>query len=192
MPNIKEIKETILAREIPQDVIAQFNFPQIKGNPPEEVIAFINQMEQLLTKEQCLSVMAEQGCRKTGVTDKEHREFGQIHEGKSIEEKLVLLNENGPYKSVLKRLNDDGTLTMAWGYGEEGNYRCLCKKISRLQKGRQQPVDIPLSFCGCCAGHIRYHNENALGVKLRLREIVSSPLISDGKKHCEFIFEIVG
>ena len=190
MPNLKEIKQTIL-REMPPEEAARFDFPKIKGNPPEEVIAFINQMEQLLTKEQCLSIMAEQGCGKSGVTDKEHREFGHAHKGKSIAEKLALLKENGPHKGVLKKLNEDGTLTIAWGYGEEGTYRCICRKICRLQKEKQQKVDIPFSFCGCCGGHIRHHNENALGVKLRLKEIVSSPLISDGKQRCEFLFEIV-
>ena len=80
MPNIKEIKKAILASEIPSDIVEQLVFPKVKGNPPEEVIAFINQMERLLTKEQCLSIMAEQGCGKEGITDREHREFGQLNE----------------------------------------------------------------------------------------------------------------
>jgi hypothetical protein len=155
----------------------------------DEIIAM--GMEGLLSKEQCLSIMSEQGCGKKGVTDKEHQEFGRIHEGKPLDVKLELMKENGPHKGLFRKINDDGTLTIAWGYGEEGNYRCICRKISRLQKDKPQPVDVPFSFCGCCGGHIRFHNENALGVKLRLKEIVSSPLITGGEKRCEFTFEII-
>ena len=104
MPNLKEIKQTILQEMSPEEV-ARLDFPKIKGNPPEAVVAFINQMEQLLTKEQCLLIMAEQGCGRSGVTDKEHREFGHIHKGKSVAEKLDLMKENGPHKGLLKRLN---------------------------------------------------------------------------------------
>jgi hypothetical protein len=190
MPNLKDIKKTILESEIPREVIDKINFPKIKGNPPEEVVAFLGHMEQVLTKEQCLSVMAEQGCGKSGVTDIEHRKFGQRYEGKPIEERLALLKENGPHKGLHRKINDDGTLTIAWGYGEEGNYRCICRKICRLQKSSPQPVNVPFSFCGCCGGHIRYHSENALGVKLQLKEIVSSPLITEGEKRCEFLYEI--
>jgi len=38
---------------------------------------------------------------------------------------------------------------------------------------------------------VRYSHEFALGVKLRLKEIVSSKANSDGEKRCEFLFEIV-
>ncbi|MCL2835981.1 MAG: hypothetical protein FWE00_04535 [Defluviitaleaceae bacterium] len=189
MPNLKEIIKTIQDK-MPPDTVARFDFPKTKGSPPEEVTAFLRQMESLLSKEQCLAVMTEQGCAKSGATDKEHREFGQMHEGKPIEEKLALLRENGPHKGLDKKINGDGTLTIAWAYGEEGNYRCICRKISRLLK-ENPSVEVPSSFCGCCGGHIRYHNEHALGVKLKLKEIVSSPLITGGEKRCEFLFEIL-
>ena len=40
-------------------------------------------------------------------------------------------------------------------------------------------------------GHIRHHYQNILGVKLRLKEIVSSPISSNNKKRCEFLFDIL-
>jgi len=38
---------------------------------------------------------------------------------------------------------------------------------------------------------VKYTHEFALGVKLRLKEVVSSKANSDGEKPCEFIFEII-
>ena len=103
MPNIKEIKDTILTSDIPSDVIAKFDFPKVKGNPPGEVVALISRMEQLLTPEQCLSVMAEQGCSKTGVVNEMYTEFGCSHADKPFDVKLALMKESGPHRYKSKR-----------------------------------------------------------------------------------------
>ena len=50
--------------------------------------------------------------------------------------------------------------------------------------------EVPLTFCGCCGGHIRNNYQKSLGVKLRLKEIVSSSSSSNGKKRCEFLYEV--
>lgn len=65
MPNLlKQIPETMRKQKIPDEIIAKFDFPEVGG--AEEVMALINQMDKLLTHEQCLAVMQEQGCCKTG------------------------------------------------------------------------------------------------------------------------------
>ena len=64
--------------------------------------------------------------------------------------------------------------------------------MSELNASQSIACHLNPDFCGCCAGHVRYSYQRALGVELRLKEIVSSPLDSDGKNHCEFPFEIVG
>jgi len=51
--------------------------------------------------------------------------------------------------------------------------------------------NIPLSYCGCCGGHVRFTHQYALGVRLRLMEIVSSFVNSDGEMPCEFLFDII-
>ena len=152
----------------------------------EQVIPFINQMDKLLSPEQCLSIMERQGCCKTGKSDIANRNFGLEHVGKSIEEKIKLLSKAEIPYSVPCELNKNGTLTVFWGSGEEGNYKCVCYGIKKLSES----VKIPQTYCGCCGGHVRYHLQNALGVNLRLKEIVSSAKDSNGKNRCEFLFEI--
>ena len=66
MPDVKSIKKTMQEKGIPTEIMAQINFPASKGNGPAEVLLLIEQMDNLFTKEQNLSVMSEQGCHKTG------------------------------------------------------------------------------------------------------------------------------
>jgi hypothetical protein len=85
------------------------------------------------------------------------------------------------------RLNEDGTLTFVMGLdSKKGNWSCPCHPMKMLK-----PYDFPLTYCGCCAAHVKYTHEFALDVKLRLKEIVSSKANSDGEKPCEFIFETI-
>ena len=171
---------------MPEEIIQQLPMPRIKKATPEEIVAFINRMEKLLTKEQCVSIMQEQGCCKTGMGPKAHRAFGQANAGKTLGEKVALLNEaKMPHKAPC-RLNRDGTLSVYWGTGGGDKRSCPCGIIRKLP----EDYDIPLTFCGCCGGHIRSNYQKSLGVKLRLKEILSSSSSSGGKKRCEFLYEI--
>ena len=64
MPGMKKIKETMLKQAIPEKIMEQFDFTEAKGYHPEPVLALIEKMDELLTKEQCLAIMEEQGCCK--------------------------------------------------------------------------------------------------------------------------------
>jgi len=61
-------------------------------------------------------------------------------------------------------------------------------KVSDLA-GAENDRDMPLSYCFCCAGSYRRHLQLRLGVELKTREIVSSPINSGGEKPCVIIFE---
>lgn len=180
--NIFEIKQTMLNKGIPAEVIGKFVFPETEDETPEEKVAFANQMDKLLTKEQILSVMEEQGCNKD-----EHSEIWLKLQGKPIEERIRILNAMGINEYPLSRLNNDGTLSVYWNFEENGKYKCVCSIINNLS----EPVTVSLTYCGCCSGHVKYHSENSLSVKLRLIETVSSPINSDGEKCCEHRFEII-
>lgn len=181
--NILEIKKTMLDKGIPTEVIKQFVFPETEDESPEEKIAFVNQMDNILSKEQILSIMEEQGCNKNEPT----AEFMLRHKDKPIEERIKILNAMGINEYARSRLNDDGSLSIFWDFEENGKYRCVCSTINKLSK----PTTISLTYCGCCSGHVKYHFENSLGVKLRLIETVSSPINSNGEKQCEHLFEII-
>ena len=190
MPNVKSIKKTMIEK-LPPEIIAKFDFPKSQGNQPEEVISLISQMDKLLSKEQCLLIMQEQGCCKTGSGAEAHREFGLKYKDKTVQEKIDLFDDLNTNHKAPCRLNDDGTLSIYWGAGEKGNYKCVCRLVSRLQKENPVTVNISKTFCGCCGGHIRHNYQNSLGVKLRLIDVVSSPISSNGKNHCELLYEII-
>ena len=186
MPNlIKQIPQTMRKKQIPEEIVTQFEFSETGGS--EEVMNLVNQMDRLLTNEQCLSVMQEQGCCKTGAGPKAHLAFGKEHFDKPLLEKVRLLNEE---KDMLHkapcRLNDNGTLTVYWGAENMKRRSCPCGFTKKLPDS----FEVPITFCGCCGGHIRNNYQKSLGVKLRLIEIVSSSSSSNGKKRCEFQFEV--
>ena len=190
MPNINKIKEAIQGLDISDEILSQFDcFTFVKGACPEPVIALIDKMDELLTNEQILAVMEKQGCCKSGWRDKECKAFGKKYSDMPIEEKLTLI-PNIPHFSA-PRLNEDGTITITFNEYQNGVHTgkttCSCGLIKKLK----QPFSVSPTFCGCCAGHVLYHHQNALGVKLRLKEINSSPLNTNGEKPCEFTFEIV-
>ena len=103
MPNlIKQIPETMRKQGIPDEIMGQINFPETTQS--EDVMALINQMDKLLTKEQRLAVMEQQGCCKTGIGPKAHSEFGKKNAGKALAEKISLLNEaKMPHKGATNK-----------------------------------------------------------------------------------------
>ncbi len=187
MPNLmKTIKQTMIKTGIPDETINEFHFIEA-GAKSEEVMELINQMDSTLSKEQCLNIMEEQGCCKSGIGPAAHRAFGQAHIDKTLTEKVKLLNEaQMPHKAPC-HLNDDGTLTVYWGSENLKSKSCPCGYIKKLPDS----YEVPQTFCGCCGGHIRNNYQKSLGVKLHLIDIVSSSSSSGGKKRCEFLFEVV-
>ncbi len=187
MPNANKIRQTMLALDIPGDIMAQFDFTQEKGNRPEPLLALVARMDELLTSEQRLAVMEQQGCCKTGSAPAAHRAFGRANADKTLEEKIALLPRLNSGHKAPCHLNPDGTLSVYWGFGEPGNYRCVCSAIKKLPENTL----VSPTYCACCGGHIRHNYQLSLGVRLRLISVVSSPISTGGHKRCEFMYEII-
>ena len=187
MPNPKILIETI-KKIVPEVIAEQFDFHESEQSYIKQRLLIVEQMDKLLSTEQRLAVMERQGCCITGKPAAAHRDFGKRYADKTIEEKLDLYKElDTPHKAPC-RLNDDGTLSVFWEFKQDGRLRCVCGNIKKLP----QPVDISLTYCGCCGGHVRQNLQKALGTKLKLKEIVSSPISSQGRNRCEFLYEIIG
>lgn len=188
MPTLKKIRDTMLKQKINNEIMEQIDF-EADCNNPFNIISLIDKMDKLLTKEQCLSIMEKQGCCKTGQRDKDCKAFALEHADKTLLEKLALIPSIQYMMSPC--LNGDGTITVTFGGYQngvhEGNTTCSCGSIKKLK----QPFSVSPTYCGCCAGHFLYHYQNALGVKLKLKEIISSPLNTNGEKPCEFTFEVL-
>jgi hypothetical protein len=185
MPNLlRQIPETMRKLGIPEETAAQFVIPSDYSS--EAVIGLAVQMDRFLTEEQRLAVMQEQGCCKTGNPAAPHKAFGKEHAGKTLAEKVDLLNKADIVHKSPSRLNTDGPLSVFWGEDGLQTRDCPCGVIKKLPAG----TAVPKTFCGCCGGHIRANYQRSLGVKLRLKEIVSSSSSSNGRKRCEFLFEV--
>lgn len=189
MPTLKKIRDTMRKQKISCEIMEQMDF-EADCNDPYNIIRLIDKMDELLSKEECLSIMEKQGCCKGGQRDKDCKAFAVEHRDKPFSEKLKLISTI-PYM-MSPCLNDDGTFTISFGGYQNGVHRgrntCSCGSIKKLK----EPFLVSPTYCGCCAGHFLYHYENALGVKLRLKEITSSPLNTKGEKPCEFVFEVIG
>ena len=190
MPKVNEIKKTMKEQGIPAEQMTQIEFPKPKGNQPEEVLSLINQIDELLTVEQRLAVMEEQGCCKDEKVTAPFLAFATKYADKTVEEKSSLFEEIKSGHKPSHRLNPDGTLLIYWDGWDYEKSTCVCRVIKRLYKNRGSSFNVSKTFCGCCAGHVRNTFQCALDVKLHLKEIVSSPISSDGKEQCEFLFYI--
>jgi len=184
--NIKEIKRTMLDKGIPAEIMERFIFPETEEETPKQKVAFAEQMDNLLSKDQIFSVMAEQGCAKYA-HEPHFSELMSKLNGKTIMERIELLNATKMNEQPRHKLNDDGTLSIFWYYKTNGKYICCCPTIHQLPES----TAVSLTYCGCCSGSVKYHSEIFLGVKLHLLEIVSSPISSNGEKYCEHLFEII-
>ena len=139
-------------------------------------------MDKLLSKEQILTVMEEQGCNKYEHTAESMSKF----QGKTIQERVEIINAQWQEHELYCKLDSDGTLSVLWGYKDKDKYVCICPCLKKMAKPAAS-----ITYCGCCSGHIKHHFEQDLGVKLRLLETVSSPLSSGGEKQCEHRYEII-
>lgn len=189
MPTIKKVRDTMKKLKISDEIMTQIDF-EASSNDPSNIIAMIDKMDELLTKEQRFSIMEKQGCCKGGQRELDCKAFALEHADKTLSEKIALIS-SVPYM-MSPCLNDDGTITVTFGdYQNEvhsGKTTCSCGSIQKLK----QPFSVSTTYCGCCAGHFLYHYQKALGIKLKLKEINSSPLNTNGEMPCSFTYEVIG
>ena len=192
MPNTEKIHTSLLEHNIDKSLVNQImeGHEKIADKSKKELKAgfiteVIDRMDNLLDSEVCNDIIDWCACCKSGVRDKNIKKFAKKNKEKSLQEKIEKLSEVPTMGSPI--LNEDGTITTGIYWGDENGYRCPCPNFNGLELKQA----ISITYCHCCAGHFRYHYQNALGVKLKTKEVSSSVLESLGKKPCKFIYEIV-
>lgn len=153
----------------------------------EDMVTFVELLDENLSPEERLRVMEELGCGKSWANKAQYRSFYKEHADKPLEERVRLFAETDyPGNTVV--LNGDNTLSVSWAYGQEDDYVCVCScKTMKKMKTRDS---VSPTFCACCSGNIKALLQTALGVKLNLKAVVSSVVSTGGKKRCEFLFDI--
>jgi len=113
MQSLNQLKKSMKKVKISSEIIERIDFETDRNNPLS-FIAAINKMDEMLTKEQRLSVMEQMGCCKTPKIVAPFKEFGRKYADKSVEEKINLMSEIHSGHKPHCRLNSDGTLSVYW------------------------------------------------------------------------------
>jgi len=71
----------------------------------------------------------------------------------------------------------DGTYEVT--FFKEEDERKVCPCLKDLDEA------MPITYCYCCGGHVKYHLQTVLGKNLKLH-VISSVLSSQGKQNCRF------
>lgn len=119
-------------------------------------------------------LMDANGCCKCGKREKDTRALGKAMAGQPLCEKIAALARVP--NMIAPRLAQDGTLLLEMHCSDGKGFYCSCGNIRIPQTEKR----LSKHYCMCCAGHFRFHYQHALGERLELVEVVSSPLASLG------------
>ena len=140
----------------------------------------VSVLENELDKKTLCNFMQACACTINSSLDKSVAQFAKRYNGLPLVEKIRKLCEIKHLGSPV--LQEDGTILINSGVAANGVYRCTCPQID----GAEIKEPTSLTYCMCCSGHYKYQYENALGIKLEVKQL-SSPLESAGKRPCVFV-----
>lgn len=193
MPCPEKFRETLVQQNIPLDIICQINqgFEDLVSSSPKKKKALYFKRATEILCENCdidtvHSLYESNACCKGGAREEASKQFASKYAQLSVKERIEHIEEV-PYMGNAF-LEDDGVISVNAVYYKVGEeFACACSNYNK--SGFQESVRS--DYCYCCAGHFLHHYQIMLGVKLKTREIVSSPLESHGKAPCVIRFKIV-
>lgn len=196
MPYPNNLKKSLEKHSIDDAIINEIyqGYEDIEDKASKKIkIPFMRRAMDILDKrldyDKRYEVIDNCACCLGGVRDKNVKKFAKSIEGQdwTFAEKVQALREAHPFQNYSTCLNDDGTISDGIYYEVDGKYKCACPCLNK------EKLDEPISatYCLCCAGHFRHHIQNALGIKLKTKEVVSSAIESLEKEPCVFSFEII-
>lgn len=192
MPYPEKLQKSLQHHGVGDSIIAKIfaGYEDIKDNSPKKLKkAFFSramkQIDELFDKDTRYQIIDWCACSKSGKRYKDIKKIAKIIQDKSLEEKIKALWQVEKMSQPV--LNKDGVITTGIYYLEGNKYKCACPCF------HNEIITEPISatFCLCCAGHFRFHYQNALGLSLKTKAVISSPLESLGKDPCVFKLEIV-
>jgi len=180
---------------IPQDVISVFegiinqydggsgvNLTGVKCDNPDWDSEFSRALKEHLTEEQRFRLYEENGaCNGTGA-DNARKAFALEHALMPLDARIELFSKTfDRWKPVL---NDDNTLTLT--------FKCTHGYYRQVNLGKI--ADVPPNaeeYFGRCAGGRLYELQKALGIKLKIKFIDTTPLTEKLDNPVVFTYEIV-
>jgi hypothetical protein len=192
MARINGIEKSLLKNEFDGKTIKE-----IIGNG--NLVNVIERMEKALDPDTLHQILDSHACGGGKDFITRMKKIGKEIADKTLSEKIAHIN-NISSDSEKVILNANNTLSVKWSFDNNGKYKCVCGAIIKpgvrvaelaLENDVTGDCAMPLSYCFCCAGSGRRHLQFQLGVELKTKEIISSPINSKGEKPCEFILEIL-
>lgn len=186
-----------IKKGLAENGVDDITIKEIIGNG--NLVNVIERMENTLDSDTLHQILDTNACTGGKESLKRSEKTGKEISDKTLSEKIAHVNNiSSDSEKIL--LNADNTLSVKWSFDNNGKYKCACSAavktgvmVSELALENNNAGDcvMPLSYCYCCAGSGRRHLQLQLGVELKTKEVVSTPINSKGEKPCEFVFEIV-
>jgi hypothetical protein len=150
--------------------------PTKKAEWMRESMLRMNKLLDLKTRKAVREACA---CRLTGRPLKASQ--GIAVKNKSLQDRIKAANKAIAVYGGCVRIQDNGEILMRFGPEGLDHHRCPCLP------GADKPL--PVTYCFCCGGHVKYHLQIQLGLELDYT-IQSTALSSGGKLPCTFTFRI--
>jgi len=188
MPWPEKFRETLQEQAPSLKAMIYEGYEGISGDTPAKQRAafWIKAMETLdaqLDFESKAALMGANACCTDGPVGELLAERAERAKCLTLPERLEIYNSDEYCKASM---NDDGTLTVSIHNRRRKSYFCSCWQFDGLRK----IPELSSTYCMCCAGNLRFHCQNVLGLQLKLKDVTSSCLNNAGKEPCAFIFEI--
>ena len=171
-----------------EDIVQQYeeqfgpNLVGAKYFNPEWDDKFSKALKEHLTEEQRFRLYETNGACNGAGADKERKVFALEYAHLALDERMALFAETfGRWKPVLK---EDNTLTLTFKC-KHGYYKC-----AKEGKYITPPPNVGGYFERCAGGRL-YELQKALGIKLRIKSVDTSPLHENVSNPVKFVFEIV-
>jgi hypothetical protein len=136
-------------------------------------------MDKLLDLKTRKTVREACACRLTGRPLRASQAIAR--ENTSLKDRIKAANESFSVFGGCVRLQENGEVLVRFAPEGRDRYRCACLR------GADKPL--PVTYCFCCGGHVKYHLQISLGRELDYT-IRSTALSSGGKLPCTFSFRI--
>ena len=190
MARVEGIKKSLAKNGFDDKIIKE-----IIGNG--NLVNVIERMEKTLDSDTLRQILDSHACSGGKEYIARLKKIGKEIADTTLREKIDHVNSiSSDSEKII--LNDDNTLSVKWAFDNDGKYKCLCPaavktgmRVSALASENNGDSVMPLSYCYCCAGSGRRHLQLQLGVELKTKTVISTPVNSRGEKPCEFIFEIL-
>jgi hypothetical protein len=150
--------------------------PAKKADWMREAMLRMNKLLDLKTRKTVREACA---CRLTGRPLKASQAIAR--ENKSLEDRIKASNKAYSVFGGCVRMQENGEVLVRFAPEGLDHYRCACLR------GAEKPL--PVTYCFCCGGHVKYHLQISLGRELDYT-IRSTALSSGGKLPCAFSLRI--